>query len=332
MFYYVFAIFSYLSGFHLIPQQIDSSTAQILHLLYLIQYFIALPLLYWRLLIVAGSAKMWKLIIVFSLSATAARYSFAPAIASYFDFIVWIKYPLIGILLIFELAIMWHVISGLWKARHLKGDPRIHNVKSIEELDEKKRRMQIMMSYEPSSWYYAIKWFSRDHPEAIAKLMLKSSSAYFLALLLISLCLTASLAYWALREYSLSGAVFAAGFILYGAVLIIANYRISRHYSCYLQEDNLIINASFFTFAVVPLSSISKVSLLHTQKEKSEDATFLGASNNANIELILSKPIFVHSAMGFASQPYSTLILAVDAPERFKSIIETDQQHINGCK
>jgi len=108
------ALTNYYLGFAFIPE----STAGVLGLYPVIFasviYFALLPVLYWFMIIKAGKQKAWKLIIILSLSSAVARYSFPEDIAQYFDFILWLRYAIIAVLLLIEFYLMFVIVKGLW--------------------------------------------------------------------------------------------------------------------------------------------------------------------------------------------------------------------------
>ena len=93
------------AGFTWMPETIslDGSIVDMMPLLLgIVGYFILVPVLYWRWIIKAGQQKAWKIIISLSLSCLCARYSFPTNIAQHFDFITYVRYPIIAVVLIIE--------------------------------------------------------------------------------------------------------------------------------------------------------------------------------------------------------------------------------------
>lgn len=298
-------------------------------------FFIVIPACYWSFIIKAGQQSKWRIILVFSLSSLIARYQYPSEIAHYFEFISWLKYPIVAVLLAIELYLMVTVIKALWQARSLSGDPRIHLVKNrvlnatpedqqskSEKLEEKKLDLALTFAHEPASWYYAIPRFSRNHPKSIANLNLQSASFLHFILVIIALTGTTILSYWSLSDWSETVAIVVATLIFYGLIMFVANYRISKHYSVYMQDDRLVINNSWWGFLAIDIATIEQVHLGHWQVEKN-DELFAFGGNNFNIELTFSKgktPIY-YSAMAGFKETVNTLRLNVDDPVILKEAI-----------
>ena len=123
--FFLVAITTYVLGFQFIPENLNYNgtiTSLTPLLLAIAGYFIFLPILHWFWVIKAGQQKAWKIILIFSLISLCARYSFPKDIAQYFEFIMFLRYPIIGVLLIIELYLMVMIIKGLWQARSLSGE------------------------------------------------------------------------------------------------------------------------------------------------------------------------------------------------------------------
>lgn len=251
------AISCYYLGFTFIPETTDTALGLYPVIFASITYFALLPVLYWFMIIKAGKQKAWKLILIFSLSSAIARYSYPEDVAQYFDFIIWLRYPIIAILLILELFLISVVVKGLWQARTLSGDPRIGVFEKYD--DEKKQGLALTLATEPASWYYAIPRLSRRHIKALDTITLLSGKAWHITLVIFSLLCIATISYQLLVQWSEMVALIVASFIMYGLIIFIANYRLSRHYSLYIQDEKLIINNSIFNFMVIPLKDIATI-------------------------------------------------------------------------
>ena len=115
--FFAVAITTYVLGFNFIPQELnyDGSLNSILPvLLATIGYFVVLPILHWFLIIKANQDKAWKILIILSISSACARYSFPTSIAEYFEFIAWLRYPIMAVILVIELFLMYTIIKGIW--------------------------------------------------------------------------------------------------------------------------------------------------------------------------------------------------------------------------
>ncbi|WP_133406965.1 hypothetical protein [Parashewanella tropica] len=110
----IVAILGYGLGVQLLPEQLQNSQDWFVFYCINLVFFVVLPAVYWFCIIKLGKQKLWKMLVIFSLSGLVARYSFPQEFASYFEFISYIRYPLIALLIIVELYIMVSVIRGLW--------------------------------------------------------------------------------------------------------------------------------------------------------------------------------------------------------------------------
>lgn len=253
------AISCYYLGFQFIPSTLNTNLGLLPVGIASLIYFLIIPTLYWFLIIKAGKQKAWKIIIIFSLSSAVSRYSFPEGIAQYFEFILWLRYPIIAIVLIIELYLMFVIIKGLWQARNLSGDPRIGVIEKYD--DEKKQGLALTFATEPASWYYAIPRLSKGHVKSLNRISLLSGYTWHFFFITLGLIIGATVSYILLVDWSQIAAIIAATFILYSFILMTANYRLSRYYSIYLQDEKLIINNTIFNFMVVPLVNIKCVSL-----------------------------------------------------------------------
>ena len=254
----------YFIGFNIVPEQLTQTSDQLFLAVVSALYFVLLPLLYWYWVIKIGKQKSWKILVILSLSSLMARLSYPPQITEYFEFIAWLRFPIIAVLLIIELYLMVSIIKGLWQARKASDDPRLaiiaqyaatveqdqsNAVKQLRALntegasntdlpknqmpDDKKLTLGLILATEPASWYYAIPYFSRRHPVSITPLKLLSGQPWHALVIIMCLIAASTLSYMLLDDMSHIAAVFVSGLILYSVVLIVANYRISRYYSLY---------------------------------------------------------------------------------------------------
>lgn len=288
----ILMIIVYWLGFNLLPEQLTQTSEQLSLALVSALYFVLLPLLYWYWIIKIGAQKSWRILVILSLSSLMARLSYPPQIAEYFEFIAWLRFPIIAILLLIELYLMVSIIKGLWQARKASGDPRLaiiaqyaetveqekgdeanelrsFNIKGASNtdfsknqmLDDKKLTLGLILATEPASWYYAIPYFSRRHPLSITPLKLLSAQPWHALVIIMCLITAATVSYTLVDNVSHIAAVFVSGLILYSVVLIAANYRISRYYSLYQREGKLIINNGIWGFMSIDLTQISELKL-----------------------------------------------------------------------
>jgi len=321
--FFIIAALIYTLGFNLLPESVDLNgglVAAMPLILASIGYFILLPFLYWRWMIKAGNGKSWKLLLILSLSCMMARYSYPENIAQHFEFITWLRYPLIGILLLIEFYLMFTIVKGLWQARKLSGDPRVHIANKYPD-DDKKQMLALTMAWEPASWYYAVPRFSRNHVPALARLSLKSASGWYFAGTLLVLMLLSGGSYFLLNGWSETLAIIVASFIFYSVIFLCANFRVSRHYSVYLTDSQLVINASFLNFIVIELSDISDIRTGSWSKAQAPELLTLGRGESANIELSFSCEQSYAGMVGMAEEKVTKLRLNTENPEQLKQAL-----------
>ncbi|GGP87448.1 hypothetical protein [Shewanella ulleungensis] len=313
----VLMVLSFVIGVQWTPETLASDTDK--RVLYFISalYFVLLPLSYWYCIIKKGAQKLWKLIVIFSLSSLVARLSFPAEIAHYFEFIAWLRYPIIAVLLVIELYLIVSVVRGLLKVRKLKGDPRVGAVETYREGDDKSLTIALIMASEATNWFYSIPWFSRNHPPVITNINLKSAARWHV-LLLITGCIVASCSsYLLLVSWSEWVAIIVSSIIGYTLMSIVANHRLSRYYSLYLMRDNLVINNSLWGFMVVNMADIASVEPQGSSElNKDEPGTILIGCGRGNVTVTLNRPVVYHGGMGQLPEPMTVIHLSVDAPQQ----------------
>jgi hypothetical protein len=320
----VLAIMAYVLGSFIMPQQLPagafsfdaiisaavfSEFAWLRILASSVLYFAIVPTLYWFWVIKINDEPKWKMLIVASLSCLVARYQYPAEIAQYFDFFAWLRYPLIAVLLAIEFYIMTTVIKSLWGARKLTGDPRIH-VLSQHEGDEKRRELALMFAHEPASWYYAIPRFSRRHPEAIGHIQLMSGKFWHFALVLLCLAIFTIGAYLLLSDWSETGAIVVATLVIYGSIMFIANYRLSKHYSLYGQNGKLVLNNSWWGMLVVDYADIADCVVGEWLKADDKEALMFGGEY-ANLQISFNQPQIYFSGLGGITETVDSVYLNV---------------------
>jgi len=320
----VIAIITYSLGFQLLPSEFtyrDLNSALPV-IVASFGYFVFLPVLHWFLVIKAGKQKPWKIILIFSLSSVCARYSFPTELAQYFEFIAWVRYPIIGILLLIELYLMYTIVKGLWQARKLKGDPRLHLLEKYKD-DDKKLTMALPLSWEPASWYYAIPLFSKKHLKAIAHLSSASAGRLHYFALCSLFVILSGLSYFLLFELSELLAIIVSSLFFYTLVFLTANHRVSRNYSIYIIENNLVINNVFIGFMMVNLDDISSVEQVEWHKSSNKEQLCLGKGTGkgkeGNIRINFTNEQTYLGMFGQFPEQVSSVILHVNEPEILKA-------------
>jgi hypothetical protein len=289
-------------------------------------YFLLLPIGYWYCIIKIGQQKLWKLIMIFSLSSLVARLSYPAELSHYFEFVMWLRYPIIAVLLLIELYLIVSVIRGLLNARKLKGDPRVGAVETYNEDAEKTLTMALILASEATNWYYSIPWFSRQHPSTTAHITLLSARRWHVWLMVIGCVAASIISYILLQSWSEIVAIIVASFISYTLMAIVANHRISRHYSLYFLRNKLVINNGLWGFMVIDSCDISQVSCIAlTIENKDDDSTLFIGRGQSNITLELNKPVIYHGGMGQLPESMSKIHLSVDKPQDVIAAIEASR-------
>ena len=311
------AITIYALGFQFLPEHLESNgnlAASLPIYLAVFSYFVLLPALYWLLILKANQDSIWKLIFIFSLSCVCARYSFPKSIAEYFEFVAWIRHPIVGTLLLVELYLAITIVKGLWQARKLPGDPRIHVVRQYRN-DEYKRTIALPFAYETATWYYAIPIFTVNHSKAMANLKLVSATRISLIGVSVSVLLLAILSYVWLVNWSEIAAFVVSSVILYGLVLVFENHRVARHFSIYIYDNRLIINNSFWGFMAVDLSEISSVKPVQSSKASDREQLVIGRGTMSNLVLHFAVAQTYFGTLGFLPEQVEKIVLQVDNSE-----------------
>jgi uncharacterized membrane protein len=319
----VLAIISVTLGVHWTPEALNTDhDKQVLFLIALI-YFVLLPLAYWYCIIKIGEQKLWKMLVVFSLSSLVARLSFPADIAHYFEFIAWLRYPIIGVLLVIELYLIATIIRGLIKVRKVKGDPRVAAIEAYDHQDEKALAMAFLVASEPTNWYYAIPWFSRNHPTAITSINLLSAKPWHLSLTL-SACLSACVtSYFLLLNWSELAAIIVASIISLSLVMLIANHRLSKYYSLYILRNKLVINNAIWGFMAIDITNIASLESGIKEKHLAENELIIGRGKHTNITMIFKQPQDYFGGLGQLTEKIHCVHLNLAEPEKLLKAIET---------
>ena len=302
-------------------------------LLVTLAYFVFLPALYYFWIIQIGNQGLWKLLLVFSLSSLVARYNYPEKLAYYFEFITYLKYPIIAVLMVIEILLLVTIVKALWGARKLSGDPRIHMLEQYEgdniyekgSKEAKKLELALMFAHEPASWYYAIPRFSKNHVPAIANLHLWSAQWWHVSLVCVALVVATYASYLAIALWSETVAIVVATLVFYLIVMFIANYRVSKHYSVYLIKDKLMVNNSWWGMTIIPLSNIKQVETGSWTAASTKEQFHFGRGN-ANVKLTFVSEQKYYSGLATFIEPMDTLYLSVDDTSALHRICQP-QQH-----
>ncbi|QFU21073.1 hypothetical protein FM038_002195 [Shewanella eurypsychrophilus] len=316
------AIVCYSLGFQFLPQSLEAAYSQILLVGFSTLYFILLPFIYWFCIIKVGEQRLWKMLLILSLSSLMARFSFPVEIAMYFEFIAWLRYPIIAVLLAFQLFLMTSIIKALWQARSLSGDPRVHILDTYQEQDDKKRSLALVMASEPASWYYAIPYLSRKHVSAITCLALRSASRWHWLLMALGTFVLAAVVFMLISPWSELVAIIVASFISYSVVMVTANYRISRYFSVYGHADKLIINNSVWGFISINIEDIDSVELDRYLRKDDKEGLHFGYGDSSNIKLSFNRPQTYFGGLGQLTEQVDVIDMQVAEPQVLAEFID----------
>ncbi|MBQ4889397.1 hypothetical protein J8L86_06025 [Shewanella sp. MMG014] len=319
------AIVLFTLGVQLTPETLANRSNELTLTLIAIGYFIIIPLTYWYCIIKKGGQKWWKLIVIISLSSLVARLSFPADIAEYFEFIAWLRYPVIAVLLIIEGYLVFTIIRGLLKVRKVKGDPRVSAVEMYADKDEKALSIAFIVAGEPTNWYYAIPWFSRHHPTALSHIKLMSAKPWHLLFMLTG-CLTSCIAsYMMLVHWSELAAIIVSSIISLSLVMLVANYRIARHYSMYLIRDRLVINNAIWGFMAIDVNEIEAVEVNQIAKKVVDDELAIGRGELTNLTIRFNTPQWYFGGLGQLVEKLTVLHIQVAEPEKvFETLVNVE--------
>jgi len=313
------------AGFQFLPDTVNLNgpvLALLPLMLAVFGYFILLPTLYWRWIIKAGGQKPWKMLISLSLSFLCARYSFPENIAQHFEFITYLRYPIIAVILLIELFLMWTIAKGLWQARKLSGDPRVHTFEKYHD-DDKKLLAGLPIATEVACWYYLIPRFSRNHLPAFCHLNTLSASVWSWLLNLAATIALGVISYIVLVDWSEIAAVIVATIILYSVFFITANFRVAKHFSIYVKDQHLVVNKGLWSLLLINLDEIKAVNLGAFEKSSQPEQIALGKGKTMNVELVFSDKQKYLGMMGQFPEHIDKLWLSVDEPQKFTSLCTT---------
>lgn len=310
------------AGFQFLPETIDlnGSFSQLLPLILAVTgYFVLLPTLYWLWIIKAGQQKPWKMLISLSLSFLCARYSFPENVAEHFEFITYLRYPIIGVILLIELFLIWTIAKGLWQARKLSGDPRVHTFEKYHD-DDKKLLAGLPIATEVACWYYLIPRFSRQHLPTLCRLNISPASSWNWLLNIIMTLALGVASYMLLVDWSEIAAAIVTTIILYSVFFITASYRVAKHYGMYIKENTLVVNKGLWSLMLINLDDIKEVNVGEFDKKLQPEQMALGKGGIMNVELVFSSKQKYLGMMGQFPENIDTLWLNVDHPESLTSL------------
>ncbi len=341
----VLMLVTYYLGFQLMPESLQTSQDKWWFFTLAASYFLLLPVFYWLWVIKIGQQKLWKMLIILSLSSLMARLSFPAEFAHYFEFIAWLRYPIIAVLLVLELALMASIIKGLWQARKAKGDPRVkllhrEAIAEKSELDKEAPRagepkmddkaqaklsLGLTFAYEPTSWYYALPWLTRKHVKSIANIRLLAAKPWHWLMMAVVTLSLAVASYMLLVDWSEITAILLSSFILYCLIYITANYRASRHFSLYVHEQHLVINNSLWGLMLVPLEQISYVKFGLWHKADDKEQLQFGFGKTANLELGFKQAQTYYGAFGQLTEKWDKVRLNLYDPQALMTAVSQYQ-------
>ncbi|WP_028115363.1 hypothetical protein [Ferrimonas senticii] len=317
----------YATSLWLMPDSLNHSEAQRQFALASALMFLVLPLMNWWLLIRTGINKAWRLLLVFGLSSTLARFTFPAELQHYFEFIMWLRFPIIAIVVLFELALVGSVLQSLWQCRKQTGDPRVSAaINNRSEADEKRRTLKMISIAELTAWLHLLPWLRRTQATAITNLNTLMAHRVHLLAILTLLLLASSGSYVLLLPVHSWLAVGVSGIIAYGLIHLLANHFIARDHSVYLNQQELVLNVGLWGMMVVNINDIAQIELGDDDVTTDASQLTLGRANQQPIlRLTLAKPQHYYSAGGIHCDTYEQLQLHLDNPEVLLEAINAKQ-------
>ena len=342
--YLLFVLTSFFLGFKFLPESIATDSDLYLTGLFLAIYFIALPVFYWVGVMTKGKQQSWKILIALSLSCVLARYSLPSDLSQYFDFIAWVRYPIVAMLIVLELYIFYLVVKGLWDARKAKGDPRLtalalyqnqtanddsqasdsHYQKLKQKLNDSKneglKTASITLASEPASWYYAVPYFSRNHISSIGQINSVMGRFYHVALISAALIgVSVASLIWLADSYEYF-AYFIAVIALYSLVFVIGNYRAARHFSTYIQDDYLVVNQGLWSISRFKLADIKSITV--NENIPAKDELTIGMVKEKTVKIEFTEPQTYFGLLGTLPEDIEAISLGVAEPDNFARTVE----------
>ena len=310
------AIVLFTIGVQLTPESLATTEDELKLSLIAAGYFGLIPLAYWYCIIKKGGQKWWKLIIILSTSSVVARLSFPADIAGYFEFVAWLKYPIVGVLLIIEAYLVFTIIRGLLKVRKVKGDPRVSAVELYADEDEKALSIAFIVAGGTAKRDYATPWFSRHHPTGISHLTLFRAQTWHLFFMLYCWLTSCVASYMILVNWSELAAIIVSSIISLTLVMLVANYRIARNYSMYLIRNRLVVNNAIWGFMAIDLNEIEAVEVNQMAKEVADDELAIGRGEQTNLTIRFKTPQWYFGGLGQLVEKLKVVHIHVAEPEK----------------
>ncbi|WP_169334838.1 hypothetical protein [Salinimonas chungwhensis] len=173
--------------------------------------------------------------------------------------------------------------------------------------------------------------FRKNHPPAVATLMLLSGTRWHISLLLALLITLTGVSYYLIVPLSEIAAVIVTTVLCWSSVSLIASHRVSRHYSIYISHGQLMINATFFNMLCAPLAEISHVESGRWAKDALEDAVTIGRGDTANLKLTFHRSVNWLTMMAMIVEPVRDIYLTVEAPELAEARIRKEIEKSTGA-
>jgi len=107
----------------------------------------------------------------------------------------------------------------------------------------------------------------------------------------------------------------------YGFILLTASHKVSRNYSLYLHNEQLVINNTMWGIMVISLADISHVEVGRWKKKDLVNELMLGYGQYSNIKLSLNLENSYYTNMGHSTEMTQEVYLQVEKPEEFKSTL-----------
>ena len=95
--------------------------------------------------------------------------------------------------------------------------------------------------------------------------------------------------------------------------MFVANYRVSKNYSCYVWQDKVVVNNSWWGMVVIPKANIESMEIGEWSRSLIKEDFHFGRGV-ANVKLTFNRPQAYYSGMALLNESISMLYLSVDNP------------------
>ncbi len=105
--------------------------------------------------------------------------------------------------------------------------------------------------------------------------------------------------------------------------MVLANYRISRHYSVYGHDDKLVINNSVWGFMSIDLAEIDSIELDHYLRRDDKEGLHFGYGDSSNIKLTFKRPQTYFGGLGQLTEQVDVIDMQVADPQQLADYVHS---------